>query len=74
MERLERPVAQGVRVSLDSVLAAQRYPASRQDIIDSARRLGAATSLLALLWGLPDRYFQGRDDVLGYLGRHRVLT
>ncbi|MGE5392828.1 MAG: DUF2795 domain-containing protein [Candidatus Saccharibacteria bacterium] len=48
---------------LESFLEGVPYPASRDEIIAHASQRGAPEELLQLMEGLPDRQFDGTDDI-----------
>jgi hypothetical protein len=48
---------------LQVVLEGVPLPASKQELLDHARREGAGPAQLALLEGLPDREYESIDDV-----------
>ncbi len=55
-------------ITIESYLEGLNYPASRQDIVDTAKSNGAPDDVLATLRQFSDRMYNSPVDVSGELG------
>jgi hypothetical protein len=60
--------AETIDLQIADVLAAVRYPANKDRIVDAAREAGASNELLSILDGLPEQDYAGVDDVTRLIG------
>ncbi len=63
-----------VSFAAQKFLGGMRYPASKQAIIEHARKRGANGPLLGALLGLPDQLYESPVKLSSEIGRQAELT